>query len=352
MNLGQLMLFGFEGTKATPELKAFLRETGLGGVILFKRNVENPRQLKRLIAELQDAAERPLIVAIDQEGGRVARLAEPFTKLPPMARLGAAAESDDDLAFQVGRVLGRELAAIGVNTDFAPVLDVATNPSNPVIGDRALSPDAGLVARLGCEIIRGLQGEGVAACGKHFPGHGDTDVDSHRGLPVLNHTRARFDACELGPFRAAVGTAVASIMTAHLLAPNLDRDAPATISRAITTGILRRELGFDGLVFTDCLTMEGIAAMHPVGESAWRAISAGADVAVVCHDRAKQSAALEGVRRAAGEGRIDERRIEEALARVARFKERYCKPEAGGRKPPPLSVIGCREHRAIAARIA
>lgn len=348
MDLGQLLLVGFEGTKATPELKASLKEMGAGGIILFKRNVENPRQLRRLVADLQDASEGPLIVAIDQEGGRVARLGEPFTRLPPMVRLGLAAASDGDLAFQVGRVLGRELAAVGVNTDFAPVLDVATNPANPVIGDRALSPDAAAVARLGCEIIRGLQGEGVAACGKHFPGHGDTNVDSHQGLPVLHHTRARFDTCELVPFRAAIAAGVASIMTAHLMVPNLDRDAPATVSRAITTGILRQEMNFDGLVFTDCLTMEGIAAMHPTGESAWRAIAAGADVAVVCHDRGKQSAALEGLRRAAGEGLLDGTRVREAQARVTRFKEAYCAPR---KDRPPLSVIGCREHQAVVAKI-
>lgn len=343
------MLFGFEGTKITSELKHFLRETGLGGVIIFKRNVENPLQLRHLIADLQDAAERPLIVGVDQEGGRVARLGAPFTRIPPMAAVGKAASGREGLAREIGQILGRELSAIGINTDFAPVLDVATNPANPVIGDRALSPDPDVVAALGRELIEGLQGEGVAACGKHFPGHGDTAVDSHRALPVLDHARERFDACEFVPFRAAIHAGVASIMTAHLMIPHLDREVPATVSRPITTGILRRELGFDGLVFTDCLTMEGIASRYPAGESAWRAIWAGADVAMVSRGIEKQRAALEGLQRAVEAGQIDEQRITEALRHVAEFKRWYCSPD---RKRSSMRAIGCREHEKVANSVA
>ena len=353
--LGQLMLFGIEGTKVTKELELFLEETGAGGVILFKRNIESPKQVRRFVRDLQQAAiaatGAPLIVSVDQEGGRVARFAEPFAKLPPMAAIGKAAGDDGRLAYDIGQLLGRELAAVGVNCDHAPVLDVATNPANPVIGDRAFAPDPQAVAKLGCELIRGLQEAGVAACGKHFPGHGDTDVDSHKGLPVLPHTRARFDACELVPFRAAIAAGVASIMTGHLLIPNLDRDAPATISRPITTGILRDELRYDGLVFTDCLTMEGIAQRHATGEAAWRAVAAGADVAVVCHGLERQRAALDGLRRAASEGRLDARRIEAAQGRVAAFKARFCDPDRPDWKQPPLRVIGCRSHRRLIASL-
>lgn len=354
--LGQLMLFGIEGTKVAKEHELFLRETGLGGVILFRRNFENPKQLCRFVSDLQsaaaDAGSGPLIVSVDQEGGRVARLLEPFTRVPAMQVIGRAAGEDGRVAFEVGRLVGRELSAVGINCDHAPVLDVATNPANPVIGDRAFSPDPTVVSRLAAEMIRGLQEAGVAACGKHFPGHGDTDVDSHLGLPVLPHTRARFDACELLPFRAAKAAGVASMMTAHMLIPNLDRDSPATISRKITTGILREELGFSGLVFTDCLTMEGIAKLHPTGESAPLAISAGADVAVVCHDPARQRAALEGLRRAVGEGRIDESRVALSLSRIGRFKELFCRADRPGFSRPPLKVIGCRDHRRIVSKIA
>ena len=357
--LGQLLLLGVEGTKVGGEHELFFKETGAGGVILFKRNFESLRQLRRFVDDLQKAAADagcgPLIVSVDQEGGRVARFRDPFTVVPAMGALGSAADAEEGLAFEVGRLFARELAAVGVNCDHAPVLDVATNPANPVIGDRSFSHDPGVVSRLACEFIRGMQGEGVAACGKHFPGHGDTDVDSHLGLPLLHHTRGRFDACELVPFRAAIGAGVASIMTAHLLIPNLDGENPATVSRAITTEILRRELRFDGLVFTDCLTMEGIAAKHPAGEAAWRAVSAGADVAVICHGREKQAAALEGLRRAAGEGALDEARLEESYGRIRRFKERFCnpdsRPEIPGWKRPSLRVIGSREHQKLVSRI-
>ena len=347
-NLGRLMLFGVEGTKMTKELELYIKETGLGGIILFKRNIESPKQVRRFVEDLRAASDRPLIIGVDQEGGRVARFSEPFTTIPSMHRIGRAAEKDESIAFDVGRVLGRELSAVGINCDFAPVLDVATNAANPVIGDRSFSPDPEAVARLGAELIRGLQESGVAACGKHFPGHGDTDVDSHKGLPTLSHTRARFDACELIPFRAAIAAGVASIMTAHLMIPNLDREAPATISRPITSGILRSELRFDGLVFTDCLTMQGIASIYPTGESAWRAISAGADVAVVCHDPAKQRAALDGLRRALDDGKLDSARVDEAQRRGAAFRERFCGAAAN---QPSLGVIGCRDHQRVISRI-
>lgn len=335
-------MIGIEGAKVTHETQLFLKETGAGGVILFKKNIVDPKQVARFIADLNDAAGEPLIVGVDQEGGRVARLAEPFTRIPSMAAVGRT--GDERLAFKIGQLLARELSTVGFTVDFAPVLDVATNAFNPVIGDRAFSDDPQKVARLGAAFVRGIQGEGVAACGKHFPGHGDTDVDSHMGLPVLHHTRRRFDVCELVPFRAAVGGGVASIMTAHIMVPNVGGGQPATLSRTILTRILRGELGFDGLAFTDDLGMRGVADLYPPGESAWRAIWAGADVAMVCHRRENQRQALEGLRRAVGEGRIDKWQIDKSLARIAAFKRQFCDPT---RQRPPMDVIGCREHRRI-----
>jgi beta-N-acetylhexosaminidase len=346
--IGQLLMFGVTGTKVTPELKHFLRETGVGGVILFARNYRSPQQVADFIHDLQQAAGEPLIIGVDQEGGRVARFAEPFTKLPPMAALGSAGAEGAALARSVGGLLGRELAAVGVTIDFAPVLDVNTHPANPVIGDRAMAGDAAAVAALGAAFIEGLQGEGVAACGKHFPGHGDTDVDSHVGLPVLPHTRRRFELCELVPFRAAIAADVAAMMTAHLLIPCYDRELPASVSRAITTGLLRHELCFDRLVFTDDVLMQGIADRFPPTEWGWRGIAAGADIVPVCHDRDKQLAALEGLKRAAGEGMLDVHLAGAALARIAAFKKRFCAP---GRARPSLGVIGCGDHRAVAQRL-
>jgi len=342
--VGQLLMTGVEGTEVSRETELFLRETGAGGVILFARNYKSPKQLGRFIKDLRDAAEQELIVSVDQEGGRVARLGKPFTEIPPMGVLQGRPDGEE-LAEGIGRLLGRELSAVGINLDFSPVLDVSSNRFNPVIGDRAMSSDPREVARFGTALIRGMQSEGVAACGKHFPGHGDTDVDSHEGLPVLPHTRERFERLELIPFRAAVDAGVASVMTAHLMIPGLDREDPVTVSRPITTGILRRELKFSGLIFTDDLTMKGITCRYETGEAAWRAVAAGADVALVCHDPEAQRAALEGLRRAVGEGKIPMTQLSASLARLAAFKERFAATDGN---PPAMDRIGCREHSRLA----
>src|SRR5258705_1748228 len=237
--IGQLLIAGFNGHMIPPELRSLAKEFGLGGVILFARNVSEPEQ----VAELAFDASRlvpdlPLWVSVDQEGGRVARLKAPFTEWPPMATLGRS--GDVRLSERFARALAAELKTVGITLDYAPVLDIHTNPKNPVIGDRALAEKAEDVARLGAAIIRTLQGEGIAACGKHFPGHGDTSTDSHFELPLLDHPPDRLEAVELVPFRAAIAADVASIMTAHILIPALDDQNPATLSKNIVDGLLKR----------------------------------------------------------------------------------------------------------------
>src|SRR6185503_8116431 len=199
--IGQLLIAGFNGEQIPTELKAIARDTGLGGVILFARNIAEPEQVAEMSYEAaQLVPDLPLWVSVDQEGGRVARLKAPFTEWPPMATLGRS--GDPTLAERFARALGLELAAVGITLDYAPVLDVHTNPKNPVIGDRALAEKASDVARLGSAIVRGLQGEGIAACGKHFPGHGDTSTDSHLELPLVEHPLARLREVEFVPFGA------------------------------------------------------------------------------------------------------------------------------------------------------
>src|SRR5437868_5028568 len=236
--IGQLLIAGFNGHEIPPEMRAMAKEFGLGGVILFARNVDAPEQ----VAELAHDASRfvpdlPPWVSVDQEGGRVARLKRPFTEWPPMATLGRS--GDVRLAERFARALAAELKSVGITLDYAPVLDIHTNPKNPVIGDRALAEKATEVARLGAAIVRTLQAEGIAACGKHFPGHGDTSADSHVELPLVEHPPERLREVAFASFRAAVEAGVATIMTAHVFVPALDEKRPATLSKHVITDLLR-----------------------------------------------------------------------------------------------------------------
>ena len=357
--IGQLVVVGFDGKTLPEEVRAVAREFDLGGVILFKRNVESPGQVAEVAVEAQQLArELPLWVGVDQEGGRVARLKRPLTEWPAMAALGRA--GDESLAGRFAGALARELQAVGISIDFAPVLDVLTNPKNPAIGDRALGDRADEVARLGAAIVRALQSSGLAACGKHFPGHGDTGVDSHLDLPVVEHPPDRLQAVDFVPFRAAIKAGVAAIMTGHLLVPSLDEQNPATLSRRIVTDVLRGDLGFDGLVFTDDLDMKAISGRARNEPAAVSAIRAGCDVALLCGgDAAAHAASIEALIRAVEEEEIPWARVEDALSHQRRAKERFAsmsgttldrrwrpKPEAELR-----ALVGCEAHQAIAAEM-
>jgi beta-N-acetylhexosaminidase len=352
---GQLAIAGFAGHAIPADLKSLAREFDLGGIILFARNVAEPAQVADLSREAQELArDVPLWVSVDQEGGRVARLKRPFTVWPPMMTLGRS--GDEMLAERFARALAAELRAVGITLDYTPVLDVHTNPENPVIGDRALAERAEDVARLGRVIIRTLQEAGVAACGKHFPGHGDTSVDSHVDLPLVEHPRDRLEAVELVPFRAAVEERVASIMTAHILLPALDEERPATLSPAIVGGMLRDALGYDGLILSDDLEMKAIAGRYGMGEATVGAIAAGCDAVLMCGDsQDQQVTALEAVIRAVEDGTLPRARVDDALATHRRVKARFL---SGRRPPQPLSgsaltaVLGRDAHQAVADEMA
>jgi beta-N-acetylhexosaminidase len=324
----------------TPEIRSLAREFQLGGVILFARNVEAPEQVAELSRDVQTLArDVPLWMSVDQEGGRVARLKAPFTEWPPMAVLGRS--GDEQLAARFAKALAAELRAVGVTLDYAPVLDIHTNPKNPVIGDRALADDAEMVARLGVAIIRGLQEHDVAACGKHFPGHGDTAIDSHLDLPLVEHPPDRL--------RAAIAAGVGFMMTAHVLVPAFDEQQPATLSRRIVAEMLRDELGFDGVIFTDDLEMKAIAARYALGDAAVQAIAAGCDGLLVCSGNVEtQAAVLEALVHAVEDGRLPWKRVEDALARHRRAKEHFLATPASASRAPLRAVIGADEHRRIA----
>jgi beta-N-acetylhexosaminidase len=352
--IGDLLIAGFDGEQIPIELKALAREFGLGGVILFARNIVEPEQVAELCEEASALTPgRPLWVSVDQEGGRVARLKKPFTEWPPMATLGRS--GSPELAVRFARALAAELRAVGITLDYAPVLDVHTNPNNPVIGDRALAERAEEAARLGAAIVRALQDEGVAACGKHFPGHGDTSTDSHLELPVIEHPIERLRQVEFVPFRAAIEARVATIMTAHVFLPALDEHVPATLSRRIVTALLRDELQFDGVILSDDLEMKAIARDYAVPTAAVMAIDAGCDGALICSgDTAIQYAALEEMVHAVEDERLSRSRVDDALTRQQRAKERFLAAPAAPRLRGPAlrAALGRDEHQAIAGEMA
>ena len=321
----------------------------LAGVIYFSRNVVAPEQVADLSREIRSLArEWPLWISVDQEGGRVARLQAPFTNWPPAATLGR--DADESLAHRYGAALASELSAVGITLDYAPVLDVHTNPANPVIGDRAFSDDPAVVARLGAAVVGALQSAGVAACGKHFPGHGDTSVDSHDALPVVEHDRRRLDAVEFVPFREAIRAGVALMMTAHVMVPAIDAQALASLSRRVVSDVLKGDLGFGGVVVSDDLGMKAVSATTALPDATVAAIEAGCDVVLHCNSTtAEQWTAIEAVIRAAESGRIPQTRIDDAWARQRAVKQRFATQPAA---TSALARIGCDEHLAVAREMA
>ena len=322
--IGQMLLFGWQ---TAPQAAALLDDLHVGGVVLMGRNIQPPAAMKATIAGLQSRARAnglpPLFVAVDQEGGRVQRLGPPQYAARPTAReIGLT--NDPAQARESARKIGVELRELGFNWDFAPVLDVDSNPLNPVIGSRSYGSDPEQVAAMGAAAVRGFQEDaGVLACGKHFPGHGDTDIDSHFALPRLMHSLTHLEAVELVPFRAALEAGLAAVMTSHILFPALDPILPATLSPAILTGLMRQRLGFEGLIITDDLEMKGVADGWGAAEAAVLAVVAGADILLCCHTWEKQKAIFETLKTAVGNGRITEGRLDESLARIAAAKERW-----------------------------
>ncbi len=329
--VGQVMMVGFDGVVLEPGLRAMLAEFHLGGIVEFLRNVESPRQLAQLNADLQKAARASghpgLFISIDQEGGRVARLkaAQGFTEFPAADQVGASPEPAE-AARRVAHGMAAEMKAAGVNMDLAPVLDVNNNPANPIIGTRSYSADPACVAACGVAFLETLQAEGIAAVGKHFPGHGDTKVDSHVALAVVPHDLARLQSVEFVPFRAAIQAGVTGIMSAHSAFPSIDPtpNLAATLSSKVMTDLLRDELGFGGIRMTDSLEMGALATSgYPVPLAAAAALKAGADVLLFNRDHALHRAAHAMVVDWLKRGEIPLARLDEAVRRVLAAKARF-----------------------------
>ncbi|MBI2390270.1 MAG: beta-N-acetylhexosaminidase [Deltaproteobacteria bacterium] len=334
---GQLLFVGFDGTELPRPLAEAFGRGHRGGAILFKRNVarrhvEAPDEVDLLqVAELNAAivaaapSSLPPVIGVDQEGGRVKRLGPPVLQVPPMRSFG---DKDPAVVEQIAKAVGEELAALGFSMSFAPVLDVDSNPNNPVIGDRSFARDPEAVARLGIAYARGLARASVLACGKHFPGHGDTEEDSHLSLPRVRHDRARIDAIELAPFREAMAAGVLpSIMTAHVIFDAIDPDAPATLSTRAMQRLLREELRYDGVCISDDLFMKGVspsggADASEVARAGVRAIEAGCDMLLVCHAGPAADACHAALVARAREDAAFEARAREAFARGLAMRAR------------------------------
>lgn len=348
--VGQLAIVGFPGHTVPQDLRHLAREFDLAGVIYFARNVAEPAQVAELSRECAELRrETPLWISVDQEGGRVARMRAPFTVWPPMLALGRS--DAPGLVEAFGTALAAEMRAVGVNLDFTPVLDILTNAKNPVIGDRSLGTTPETVTRTALALMEAMHAGGVATCGKHFPGHGDTSVDSHFDLPLVEHPPDRLRAVEFAPFRAAIAAGIPTLMTAHLLVPALDETVPATLSSRVVTDVLKGELGFGGVVFTDDLGMKAVAAQWPLPEALVAAIAAGCDVGLLCNStQDEQLQALEAVVYALEDGRLSRSRVEDAIARQHRVKARFASTLLP--TTTDLSVVGRDTHQAVAARMA
>jgi len=348
--VGQKLMVAFVGTEPDEGILKAVREWGVGGITLFRAlNVESPAQVRRLTTALQAAAaeagQPPLLIAADQEGGQLVAIGG-TTPLPGNMALGATGSAD--LARRAGEVLGRELAAMGVNVNYAPVCDVNSNPRNPVIGVRSFGEDPAEVARLGAAMVEGLQSAGVAATAKHFPGHGDTEADSHFDLPVVHHDRERLERVEWVPFRAAVQAGVRLVMTTHVAFPRLNDGLPlpSTLSPSLLRGVLRREMGFGGVVISDAMDMAALGQKDDLVVDGIAAVRAGVDLLLLDADVAVQRAVRAGLLRAAERRLLDPTDVVGSAERVLTLKRWLA-----GQPQPPLEVVGCAEHLALAGEI-
>ncbi len=321
--IGQMLMIGFHGTTLSDKLREMILDYGIGGIILFSRNIESPEQVKNLCRSIRKLSIKhhkiPPFISIDQEGGRVFRLKPPFRQYPSYGDLGRT--GSENAVKSNALSMSDELMEIGINMNMAPVLDVNTNPKNPIIGDRAFGSTPEIVSRLGACVIGTFHEKGIIAVGKHYPGHGDTSSDSHLELPIVNHKMKRFEEIEFKPFIHAFKNGLKAIMTAHVLYPALDPDYPATMSEKIITGILRKKQGFDGVVITDDLEMKAISNSYPDEDAAILSIRAGADILLICHSRDKQVRIFESIIKSVENGDIERERLDKSFDRITRLKK-------------------------------
>ncbi len=345
---GRMLVAGFDGPTLPHHVRRSLGDGSLGGVILFARNVETPEQVASLNAEVYAACpDRLPMVSVDQEGGRVQRIKDPATRIPPMGLVGAT--GDADLCAKVGEVIGDELEAMGFNTDFAPIADVFTNPENTVIGDRAFGTEPEICGRMAGAMMLGLTTSGITPCAKHFPGHGDTLLDSHFDLPQVDHDVERLRRVELRPFQRLIAARVPMIMTAHIMVPAIDTSHPITFSQQGISELLRQRLHFGGVVVSDDLEMKAVADRYSIEEMMALGVRAGVDLYLVCHTHEKWVEAFEALVRMGEKTSHDRERIAMSAGRIRKLESDYFRPWT---RPADLpSRLGTSKHRAIIDRV-
>jgi beta-N-acetylhexosaminidase len=350
--IGQLIFTGFPSTAPSQEFIRIVKEYKIGNVILFAHNISSALQVKKLCSDIQFLIKEytgfPAFISVDQEGGMVVRLTQDCTNVP--GAMAVAATGNPENAFIAGQITGSELRALGINIDLAPTIDVNSNPANPVIGVRSYGDNPMDVSKYGLEMMRGLNSSGVMSVLKHFPGHGDTAVDSHLALPKVDKSLEELEQTHILPFKIAIEKGAEAIMTSHILFPQIEKEnKPATLSRTILTDLLKVKLGFKGMVVTDCLEMNAIKEHYGTAKGALEALKAGADMVFISHSADIVEEAVLLIEKAVEAGELSMERIEDALSKVIKFKNKYADTNSSD---IDISVVGSEEHRRKAARIS
>jgi beta-N-acetylhexosaminidase len=347
--IGQIMVAGFPGLTVTPDIVDLIQNHHVGNIILFSRNVADPQQLKDLTDQLQSIAREagqryPLLIMLDQENGMVRRLGQGATIFPGNMTLGAV--GSEQAAYDVALASGRELKALGINMNLAPDIDVNNNPANPVIGVRSFGEDPQMVARLGAAEVRGYSDAGILTSIKHFPGHGDTAVDSHLALPVIPYTLDRMERIELVPFRSGIEAGASTVMIAHMYLPEIMKQEmlPSTISPEIVNGLLREHLGYEGVVISDCLEMNAVAETIGIERGTVLALKAGNDLILISHHYEYQLGGINALKAALQDGTLTPQVLEQAVARVVKLKEQHL---SWDETLPDMSIVGSQEHKQL-----
>ncbi|WP_025705372.1 beta-N-acetylhexosaminidase [Paenibacillus graminis] len=322
--IGQMLLAGIDGTTLEPEAKRMITEDKVGGIILYADNIRDLKGMVNLTNALKKSNTTnpaPLFMSVDQEGGKVSRMPKEYASIPANGKVGSV--NDADAAGTMGKLLAREVLAAGFNMNFAPVLDINSNPGNPVIGDRSFGSYASIVSKLGIAEMKGIESGGVVPVVKHFPGHGDTSVDSHLELPVVNKTASQLAKLEWLPFQAAIKEQADAVMVAHILFPKIDPDNPASLSRIIIGDQLRGDMGYQGVVITDDLTMGAIMKHFDLGTAAVESVNAGSDILLIAHGYENEQLARKALLQSVRGGTLDESRINESVYRILALKQKY-----------------------------